>query len=233
MAFVWLFARVVPRVEEGRVRVGIPVALLWVWLTASNFVDAAGYRNYIEQWAFELRAYLAYQDAGERLTNEQLGRFNPAIPELMHRILSIYKDVRPQAFRDGIQLTTQLPASVAGEAVVSVDGGVLQVAGPGYVHSRHVCVDKTGCVVRLIATVEAQGAATLGIIVRSPTGVQRANENNPIPADGKPHVQTIAADVANGEQVDPYVFCYTANDRARIRSFRVVVVQRNPPPTPS
>lgn len=231
MAIVWLFARIVPRVEGGRVRVGIPVALLWVWLTASNFVDAAGYRNYIEQWAFELRTYLAYHNAGEPLTKEQLGRFNPAIPELMRRILSIYKEVRPQAFRDGIELATQLPSSVAGEAVVSMDGGVLRVAGPGYVHSRHVCVDETGCVVRLIATVEAQGAATLGIIVRSPAGVQRANENITIPADGKPQVQTISADVANGEQVDPYVFCYTTNDRARIRSFSVVVIRRHPTAT--
>lgn len=228
MAVAWLCARVAPRFG-ARGRLGILAVLLWVWLTASNYLDATGYRNDIQRWAFELRTYLAYFNAKDPLTNEQLGRFNPTPPERMRRLVSLYDDLRPQAYRHGggIELTKQLPSRTARAAVASVDGDVLEVTGPGYVHNRHICTHATGCLVRLITNVETQGAATVGIIVRTPDGAERANASSRLVADGSPHLQSVAVEVASGEQVDPYVFCYTANDRAVIHSFGLVVSRRD------
>ena len=223
VAIIWAFRRW-PRFASdlpARLVIAVPV----IWLIAANAVDAAKHRKHVEQWAFELRTYLAYFAAGDPLGADQLRRFSPAAPERTRRIVSLYSNALPNAYRDGggIELALALPANVEGQAAVARDEAVLQVSGPGYAYNRLVCKFETGCRARLIADVATQGRATLGIIVRTPAGAERTNFFESIDANGMPHVQAVAADVAFDERLDPYVFSFTANDRVRIRSFAVVM----------
>jgi hypothetical protein len=216
--------------NRGRLTSGanVALALLVLWLAAANRIDADAYREGIEAWDAEVRMYLAELKAGGDLSDAETARVNPGPPKEIRGLMQFYNARRGIDAGDalGVDIIANLPSMLARDATIRRDGNLLLLTGPGYVHDRLTCMHESGCRVRLVVDVSAQGAATVGIIVRRPDGTERLNANYAVPEAPAFGVQTVSASAEFREQIDPYVFCFTRTDTARIRGFRVYSVAK-------
>ncbi len=225
VGLIWLLLRLT---KEGKPQPALQGALafLIVWLAAFHHVDAGAYRQRTEAWAAEVRAYLVDLKTGGMPTIAEIGRVNPGPPDFILKLMTFYNRNGPSEDEGGpaIEVLRMLPSSVAPGATIRQDGELLALTGPGYTYNRLTCAQESGCLMRLAVDVSTTGKVTVGIIVRNPDGTERVNANHPVPANSSFSVQTVSVSAAFREMVDAYVFCFTSDDTARIREFKVLSI---------
>ena len=225
VGLIWLLLRLA---KEGKPQPALngALAFLVVWLAAFHHDDANAYRQRTEAWGAEVGANLADLKTGGMPSVAEIGRVNPGPPDFIRKLMTFYNRKGPSSGEGGpaIEVIRTLPSSVAPGATIRQDGELLALTGPGYTYNRLTCAQESGCLIRLAVDISAAGKATVGIIVRNPDGTERVNANHPVPASSSFSVQTVSVAAAFREIVDPYVFCFTQDDTARIREFKVLIV---------
>ncbi len=208
--------------DRSMVAINVTLASVMIWLAAANAIDAGAYAKHIDAWQADNRASLIYLKAGLAVSDADIARVNPGPPDFIRQLMTFFNEHGPQAGEreTGLAVLNVMPTDVARQASISRDGDLVLLRGPGYTYRRMTCDHESGCLVRLSVDVSAEGRATTGIIVYNPDGSARVNNYQDIPTPGF-SVKTVSAAVAFREKFDPYVFCYTDHDTARIREFKV------------
>jgi hypothetical protein len=207
------------------------MAIGLAWLQADAMVDAQGHRKAIALWESDTRLYLLALEGGGRLSNDEIGRVNPGPPNFIRRLMEFTRERQWTIFSPRHrqwEIHEELPALAHAGARTMASTVPMQFAGPGYVYNRHSCGHASGCVARLSVDLEANGAATVGIIVRRADGTERSNEFVPARRERGASTQSVRVTVAEGETMEPYVFAYASEVVVAIASFRFVMVKSAP-----
>lgn len=224
-------AQILSRFASARAPAYTALFVGFTWCFSDNWIDAQNYKQIVSDGDLEARFALVSMAHGDVLSAEELGRVNPYPTEHVRGLLQYVIERRWLIFSGAdtaFQEHHDLPSRDFGGVQATRAADRVEFSGPGYVFEEYECPFGSGCAVQLVVDASATGAATAGILVLGPNGVETSNFVAALPNDGAFARSTTRGLVQAGSKLRAYVYANSPADSARVRAFSVRLLNAAP-----
>lgn len=225
--------RLVDSLRGARLPVYVMLFAGLFWAAADNRIDARGYEQIISDSDIETRFALIAVASGAEVTPADLYKVYPYPPTYVRELLEFTAARNWMIFSGSVpqfEVREGLPDRTFGASRAEFVDGRLEFSGCGYLYNEIPSTSASGCVLEMYSEIEAIGTVTAGFILLNPEGAEYSNLNDVVPAKGLAVPVRVRAWVKPGSMARAYVYANGPDDRVKITSFSVRILQAGPGP---